>query len=435
MVVEVQMPKLGATMEMGTIIEWLKNEGDIVEIGEPILEIMTDKINIEVEAISQGVLLKKLYEADTEVPVLVPIAYIGEPGETIEEESTVQLEKDIAENKLSENQEQGQTNRQPSSQTLVAGAKIRRTPAALKLAKIQGVDLSKVKGSGPNQRIHVKDVEMFIKNQNAMITPLAKKVASEQSIDTAAIQSATSKIQKEDVIREIPRKRSSSVNYNGIRKIVGDRMAISASTAPHVTLNTEVDMAKVIEIRNLLLEKIKSRTGYRLSFTEIIIKSVAYALKAHPMLNASLNGKQIDLHSDINIGLAVAIPNGLVVPVIRNVDKKGLAELTEESKKLAKNARENRLNSDDLTGGTFTISNLGMYAIDSFTPIINQPESGILGVGRIREQVVSINGAIEVRPQMSLSLSFDHRVIDGAPAAHFLTDLKEILENPYELMV
>lgn len=434
MAVEVQMPKLGATMEKGTIIAWLKDEGDSIKIGDPILEIMTDKINMEVEATSEGILLKKLYEADEEVPVLVPIAYIGEPGEKVEE-----LSDDKAENGLTAGDESVEQKIQPLKQEPIhfdkVETKIRRTPAALKLAKSHGIDLGQVKGTGPNQRIHLQDVERFINHSRIAITPLAKKIAAAQQIDTTAIKTSNQKIQKEDVNKVIPRKRVNTINYNGIRKVVGERMAKSANTAPHVTLHTEVDMTKAMEMRQLLLEKIKRRTGYRLSYTEIIVKAVAHTLKLHPMLNASLIGDHIELYEEIHIGVAVAIPNGLIVPVIRHADQKGLAQLTEDSKKLTKSARDNRLISDDLSGGTFTISNLGMYAVDCFTPIINQPEAAILGVGKIREQVVSVNGKIEVRPMMSLSLSFDHRIVDGAPAAHFLTDLKEILENPYELMV
>ncbi|MED1472425.1 dihydrolipoamide acetyltransferase family protein [Bacillus salipaludis] len=434
MAVEVQMPKLGATMEKGIIVGWLKNEGDPVKIGEPILEIMTDKINIEVEATNEGVLLKKLYEADAEVEVLVPIAYIGEPGEVIDKMEEERLENDLT--SPDENKElDHQMNNGLASRSFLVETKIRRTPAAVKLAKTHGINLSQIKGSGPNQRIQLKDVEVFIKNSSISISPLAKKITHRQQIDRSTIETTNSKIRREDVVKAIPQKHISTINYNGIRKVVGERMLKSANTAPHVTLNTEVDMTKVIEIRNLLIDKIVKKTGFKLSFTEMIVKSTAHVLRSHPMLNSSLNGNQIDLHTDINIGLAVAIPNGLIVPVIRNADQKGLAELTEESKKLANNARDNRLTADELSGGTFTISNLGMYAVDSFTPIINQPEAAILGVGRIRDQVVSINGAIVVRPIMSLSLSFDHRIVDGAPAAHFLTDLKEILENPFELMV
>ncbi|WP_042346988.1 dihydrolipoamide acetyltransferase family protein [Bacillus massiliigorillae] len=435
MVAEIQMPKLGATMEKGTIIEWFKNEGDSVELGEPILEIMTDKINMEVEAISSGILLKKLFEVDTEVPVLVPIAYIGELGENIAEKLVDQTKNETENNKSMVNEGGEIKSEKPSLQSTFIDSKIRRTPAALKLAQRHGLDLSKIKGSGPKNRIHQKDVELYMKDNSVPISPLAQKIVAEHNIDLSSRQSVHTKIQSEDVLKGISRTTSSSVNYNGIRKVVGERMAKSAHTAPHVTINTEVDMTNTMDMRNSLLEKIQSKTGYRLSYTEIIVKSVAHTIKSHPMLNASLNGNQIDLHSEINIGVAVAIPNGLVVPVIRNANQKGFSDLAVESKNLAKKVRENKINADELQGGTFTISNLGMYDVDSFTPIINQPESAILGVGRIREQVVSHNGAIEVRPYMSLSLSFDHRVIDGAPAAHFLTDLKAVLEKPYELMI
>jgi pyruvate dehydrogenase E2 component (dihydrolipoamide acetyltransferase) len=436
MPVEVLMPKLGATMEKGTIIEWLKNEGDPVEIGEPILEIMTDKIGMEVEASASGILLKKLYEKDAEVPVMVPIAYIGEPGEKIEAKTVVDQEIQIKKDKKVIQHEESNQTGENLYQTNNVDSKPRRTPAALKLARQHGIDLRKIKGSGPNNRIHVKDVELFIQNSKKL-TPLAKKIAENTKVDTNSIPVSLNykKVRKEDVIKEIPRNGARSVKYYGIRKIVGERMVQSIHTAPHVTLSTEVDMTAAIDLRKRLIDKIQAITGYRLSFTEIIVKCVAHTLKAHPMLNASLIGDQIEIHSDINIGIAVAIPNGLIVPVIKNADQKGLALLTEESKKMVKSARENTLTSEKLSGGTFTISNLGMYEIDTFTPIINQPESAILGVGRIRDQVVSVNSSIEIRPQMTLSLSFDHRIIDGAPAAQFLTDLKEILENPYELMV
>lgn len=432
---DVLMPKLGATMETGTIITWFKEEGDSIEVGEPILEIMTDKINMEVEATNSGILLKKIYDNDTEVPVLVPIAYIGQPGEIITEDENIQaeFEKEAATEKIES--EDSERNVELHTHTLLVDTKIRRTPAALKLAKNHGVDLRKVQGSGPKSRIHQIDVQRFIEKTIRPISPLAQKMATQHNLNPSTIQSTNTKIKKEDVLSQLSQVQSNTINYNGIRKVVGERMASSSQTVPHVTLNTEVDMTNAIQLRQALMERITRKTGYRLSYTEIIIKSVAHALTLHPMLNASLNGNVIELHSDVNIGLAVAIPNGLVVPVIRNADKFGFAELTEESKLLAKKARDNKITPSDLQGGTFTISNLGMYAVDSFTPIINQPESAILGVGRIKEQVVSINGKIEARPFMSLSLSFDHRVIDGAPAAHFLTDLKEILENPYELMV
>src|SRR5690625_661781 len=193
-------------------------------------------------------------------------------------------------------------------------------------------------------------------------------------------------------------------------------------------------MTKVIDMRKALLPIVESQTGYRLSFTEIIVKTVAHTLESHPRVNASLDGDEIVINKDVNIGLAVAVEDGLIVPSVKQANKKGLAELTETSKTLGKKARENKLKQVEMQGSTFTITNLGMYAIDSFTPIINPPETAILGVGRIAEKPVVVDGNVEVRPMMVLSLSFNHRVIDGAPAAAFLTELKANLEDPYSLL-
>lgn len=431
---QVLMPKLGATMEKGTIIEWLKNEGDRIEKGEPILEIMTDKINLEVEATTSGILLKRLFDVNEEVAVLEPIAYIGEAGEEIDSVQIIRTESLKGEIK-------------PVVESIVplmdtektinfnGVNKPRRTPAANKLAKDNGIDLRQIKGNGPNNRIHVKDVELFI-NSRKKASPLASKLASDQNIDLANIQGtgANGKIVAADVVSNRPILQNQTIQYTGIRKVIGERMVQSVTTVPHVTLTSEIEMAAAIELRTKLLDKINKITGHRLSYTEIFIKAAAQALKAHKMVNASLNGNTIEIHSEVNIGLAVAIPNGLVVPVIRNADTLGLSALTEENKRLVKLARDNKLAPENLSGGTFTISNLGMYAVDTFTPIINQPQSAILGIGRIREKVVSEKGSFAAKPFVTLSLSFDHRVIDGAPAAEFLTEIKNLLENPYELM-
>lgn len=221
---------------------------------------------------------------------------------------------------------------------------------------------------------------------------------------------------------------------SGMRKIIADRMAQSAYTAPHVTLTTEVDMLKVKELRSVLIPVVEKQTGLKISFTDILIKAAGTAISRHPQINVSIEGDEIVQHNEINIGLAVAVQDGLMVPVIKNVPAIGLAAVTKAAKDIGKRARENKLLPDQLKGSTFTISNLGMYAIDVFTPIINQPESAILGVGRIQDKPVAINNTIEIRPMMTLSLSFDHRAMDGAPAAAFLTELKQILENPFELL-
>lgn len=225
------------------------------------------------------------------------------------------------------------------------------------------------------------------------------------------------------------------MKLKGLRKAIAEKMLESVRTIPHVTLTSEVDMTKAIEVRKALLPVIEGQTGYRLSYTEIIMKTVAHVLGNHPKVNASLIDNEIIYNKDINIGLAVAVENGLVVPSLKQVNTRGLAELTEMSKILGKKARESKLTPDEMQGSTFTISNLGMYAIDGFTPIINPPETAILGVGRIIEKPVVVEGQVEVRPMMVLSLSFDHRVIDGGASSRFLTDLKASLEKPFSLLV
>ncbi|MEH7522459.1 dihydrolipoamide acetyltransferase family protein [Bacillus sp. JJ1503] len=423
MATEVLMPKLGATMESGRIMKWLKQLGETVDSGDPLVEIMTDKINIEVEADTAGVLTKIIYQEDEEANVGEIIGYIGQEGEV--ELSTVYSETGLL----------------PQDEPTLHFPKVRRTPAARKLAISRGVNLEDVKGTGPQGRIQRKDVEEFTK-KIVKPTPLASKIAKDQNIDVASIKGSgvNGKILRSDVVEKLNELETSlpeteRIKVQGIRKIVSQRMAQSAFTAPHVTIMTEVDMSNVIEMRKQLLPGIEKQTNLRLSYTEIIMKTVAKTLRKHPKINASLNGDEIILHSQVNIGLAVSIPDGLLVPVVKTADQKGLAELTKECKRLSGLTRDGKLQPDDMASGTFTISNLGMYAVDTFTPIINQPESAILGVGRIHEKVVGVNGKIELRSMVSLSLAFDHRVIDGAPAAAFLTELKEMLENPYQLLV
>lgn len=410
---EVLMPKLGMTMETGTIVQWFKEEGDSVEAGEVLLEVMTDKINIEVESYESGTLLKKYYQEDDVVPVNQVIAYIGNPGEQVPDEPPA-LDGDQAEageETVETADEKAPSEAQQSVDQTID--KPRATPAARKLAREHDIDLRSVVGSGPRGRIHREDVQNYIDQQ--LRKPAATK--PEQPIERRPIV-------------DQPR-----TPISGMRKVIGERMVQSVHEAPHVTLHTEVDMTQAVEMRKKLLPVIEEKTGLRLSYTEIIIKAVATVLKDHPMLNASIVGKEIVSHSDINIGLAVSHPEGLLVPVIERADQLGLAELTRTSKQLAKEAREGRLNPDRLQGGTFTISNLGMYAVDSFTPIINLPETAILGVGRIVEKPVGYNGEIVLRSMMALSLSFDHRIVDGAPAAAFLTQLKDVLENPFQMLI
>lgn len=444
------MPKLSSTMEVGTILQWFKEEGDPVEIGEPIFEIMTDKINIEVESYDEGILLKRYFEVDDEVPVNQIIGYIGEEGENAPDESPgIQSDEDDAATSAlaPEAKAEEVAAVAVTTETRVASnEKVRATPAAKRVAKEKQVELALVTGSGPNGRIQEKDVINFVNNApaQAKVTPLARKVAQAEQVDLENVsgtgvngkivkQDITSSIQPKTVVADT--KPAARKKLSGMRKVIADRMQQSVNTAPHVTLTSDIDMTKVKEIRAQLLPTIEKQTGFRLSFTEIIMKATGLALSRYPSVNASLIGDEIVYNEQVHLGLAVAVEDGLMVPVLKDVNKKGLSELTTEAKEIGKRAREMKLLPDQMKGSTFTISNLGMYAIDAFTPIINLPETAILGIGRIQDKPVVVDKAIEIRPMMVASLSFDHRAIDGAPAAAFLTELKRILENPYELLV
>jgi pyruvate dehydrogenase E2 component (dihydrolipoamide acetyltransferase) len=445
MATEVVMPKLGATMEEGTIVSWLVQIGETVKEGDPIAEIQTDKIVLEIEAETTGVLLKTLYDTGAVVKVHENIAYLGEENESVED-----LKKQSQSVSLQPAEEQIPTPAEESAfqtRQLESGYKIRRTPAARKLAKDNQIDLRNITGSGPLGRIQKIDVDNYLAEHRLKITPLAKKVAEDQGIDYLGIKGTGTqgKIVKDNIVTSsigendgnmTSAQAEKRVPFKGMRKVIADRISRSAYTAPHVTLLSEIDMTKCVSLRKDLLPVIEKAEGLRVSFNEILMKATAFALKQHPGINISLEGNEIVYHSNIHIGMAVAVPDGLVVPVLRDVDQKGLAAIIREAKMIGKQAREGKLSPDDMQGSTFTISNLGMYAVDGFTPIINAPNAAILGVGRIQEKpVVILDGEVAVRSMMNISLSFDHRIIDGAPAAAFLTDLKDTLENPFKLMI
>ncbi|KUF21722.1 dihydrolipoamide acetyltransferase family protein [Bacillus sp. G1(2015b)] len=438
---EIFMPKLSSTMEVGTLLQWFKEEGDSVEIGEPLFEIMTDKINIEVEAYDDGIFLKKYYEADDQIPVNAVIGYIGETNEQVPSEPPAQSDEDSSGSSESASSDTASSSSTEAPKT--PNEKVRATPAARKTAKDHHVAIHEVSGTGPKGRVQKRDVEAAVHSneKDQRVSPLAEKVAAREGIDLANVagSGAHGKIMKSDVTAAAAQTAESSPvktqKLAGMRKVIADRMSQSAFTAPHVTLTSEIDMTKAKEVRKQLLPAIEKETGYRLSFTEIIIHAVSNVLTRHPHINMTFEQNELHFHDDVHIGLAVAVKDGLMVPVISHANQKGLKQLTKEAKEIGRNARDQKLLPDQLKGSTFTISNLGMYAIDTFTPIINQPEVAILGVGRIQEKPVVVDGEIQVRPMMGVSLSFDHRVVDGAPAAAFLTDLKKVLEQPFELLM
>lgn len=361
------MPRLSLTMKEGTVGKWYKREGESVEKGEPIVEVVSEKATYDLEAPSSGVLRKILVEAGVDVPVNAVIGVITLPDEPFSEAETIAETQETAEAESEK--------RVPAS------------PAAKRLAREHGLDLSTVRGSGPEGRIVEEDVQRII----------------EQSAGTAP-------------------KVKQTIPLSGFKKTSAERLSMSFRTAPHSTIIMETDVSKAEELHQKA----------QVSYTAIIVKAVAKALSELPLINSTLEGDRIKMYEDVNVGVAVATENGLVVPVIHNADKKPLKEIDLAIKELTEKARQAKLTREDLTGGTFTITNLGMYDVAFFTPIINPPEAAILGIGKIIEKPVALNAKVEIKPVLTLSLSYDHRIVDGAPAAQFLQRVKEKIENTTE---
>ena len=462
MAVEVIMPKAGSEMEEGEIVQWFKNEGDHVEEGEVLLEIVTDKVNMEVEAESTGTLLKILAQAGDVVPVVQTIAWIGEPGEKIpgaSESGEVAPAETIIEKKVD------YTPVKEVEKVDYSG--LRATPAARAYARKKGIDLSKVKGSGPKGRIHKDDVLDYKLNSKVKISPLAERIAKIEGINTESIVGTgpNGKIMKADIMAvlhgapkveaapkaEVAPKapkapKAPNENQWGIvetvpmspmRKVISKRMSESYFSAPTFVVNVEVDMTELLALRKKVVDAIIEETGKKATVTDFISLAVIKSLMKHPYVNASLSSdeKEMYLHHYVNLSIAVGMDSGLVVPVIKGADKMSLKELVVASKEITTKALNGKLKPDEMADSTFTISNLGMYGVKSFVPIINQPNTAILGVSATVPKPVVYNGEVTVRPIMTLTLTADHRVVDGLEGAKFMKTLKEAIENPLSLLI
>ncbi len=457
MATKMVMPLLGQTMEEGTIIQWFKKEGDEVKEGEPLLEVMTDKVNMEVEAPESGVLRKILAQVDDIVPVKEPICIIAGADEPIdhllEEEAAPAAEaKPVEEAAAPAPAEQvpAAAEERPSAPEGAEG-RVFASPAARRVAREKNIDINLLagKGTGPNGRIVEEDVLQFAA-QAPKASPLAGKAAAEAGVDISRIEGTGvgGKVMKEDVERAaavpapapIPTAPAAAaqigatIPFSGMRKVVAQNVQASIQSAVHVTLVMEVDMTECVELRNQVLESTEKTYGVRISYTDIIAKAVARAILDKPIVNSSLQEDKIVIHDRVNIGIATAIEGGLVVPVVHDVQSKTLPQISKEIKDVVAKARSGQAPADLYRGGTFTITNLGAYGVDSFNPVITPGQSAILGVCRIVEKPVVVDGDIEVRSMMNLCLTFDHRVMDGAPAAEYLKRLKEILESPYLML-
>jgi|BioPla2DNA2_1021312.scaffolds.fasta_scaffold05436_7 pyruvate dehydrogenase E2 component (dihydrolipoamide acetyltransferase) len=426
----VVMPKLGLTMTEGTLSAWKKKEGDAVKEGEPLFDVETDKLTNTIDAPASGILRRIILAEGQTAECLAPVAIIAEADEDISGLLPAQEDAAAPTEAGTPAAVQISATAEPSG---APAARVIASPVAKKLAKELGIDVALVTGTGPRGRITEEDVRNYKAAEPAVkASPLAAKVAADIGLDLADL-GGQGRILAEDILKylESSREKTSeevreeTVPMNGMRRAIAKNMLNSHLTSPTVTLNLSVDMSEM----KLYREQLK-KYDIKVSYTDLLVKFTAKALTEFPLLNCSVEDNKIIYKRYVNMGVAVALDDGLVVPNITDADKKSLTQISAEVTELAKLAREGGLSMDQLRGGTFTITNLGAYGIESFTPIINQPEVAILGVTTIEDRAVVRNGEIVIRPMMTFSLTADHRVIDGAVAASFLQRLKNLMENP-----
>ncbi|MCS0670170.1 dihydrolipoamide acetyltransferase family protein [Cytobacillus firmus] len=410
MAVEIRMPQLGLTMEEGTVDQWLKQEGDEVKIGDPIVQIQTDKLTSEIESEVDGVLLKIVAKEGEDIPVKGLLSYIGQPGEevgTADEAAAGPKEEIPAEAEV-------KAEETFAALPAMSGGRIKISPLARKTAKKLGVDITILHGTGPGGRIIQQDI---LKKAEEPAAP--EKAAP---AEPAAAHAGSIELMDGDTV----------VKLTGMRKTIAERMYRSHNEIPAVTQDVKIDVTKLMEFR----KQLNANRETKLSVNDFMLKATAKALKKNKNILVSLDGDKIIKRAHVNLGMAVSLDEGLIVPVIKDADKMGIEELSETAKDLAVRAREGKLNMDEYSGSTFTISNLGMYGVSSFTPIINQPDAAILGVNTIQSELdMDDEGKVIKKQVMTISLTFDHRLLDGSAAAVFQQDIKKLLEDPMNIIL
>jgi pyruvate dehydrogenase E2 component (dihydrolipoamide acetyltransferase) len=420
------MPRMGLTMETGRIICWLKQEGQTVKAGEPLLEIESDKAAVEVEALESGVLGKILAGPGEDYPVGAVIGYLTQDGETLNQNAIT-----------------------PSDPT-VTHSKVKASPAARRLARQLGVNLSEVNGSGPNGRIvawNVKEAAQLVEKthqwDSGRVSPVAQRVAADLGVDLTQVKGSGpgGSITRKDVelaarapqlqsAVELAADDTTIEPFTRIQRVMAERMAQSFTTAPHFYLHVEVDARQLVALRGQLVPRLEKRAGVHLTFTDLLIYFCARSLPRHPLVMAQWTPKGLKRFNRVHIGIAVETENGLVAPVLRDADKLGLVDIARQRMDLVERARQDKLLPSEFEAGVFTITNLGMYHIDSFDAILNPPQAAILAIGQIKERALVENGQLAPAAMLNLSLSVDHRVLDGTRGARFLNDLVEMIETP-----
>jgi pyruvate dehydrogenase E2 component (dihydrolipoamide acetyltransferase) len=412
----ITMLALSPTMDEGTLVEWLKKEGDTVSEGELIAEIETDKATMEMESFHDGVLLKLLAAKGDALPVGAPLAVIGQKNEDISDllaslKSGGTPAKAAAEPTSAAPADASRASTPASAPASPEDGRMKVSPVARKMAVEAGLNLSSVSGSGPGGRIVMRDIE------EAIARPAAAKVSA--AAIAAPADAAPTKLP-----------------LSQMRKTIARRLVEVWTTTPHFYVTAEFDMAKTMAQRKEINEGLASSgSSVKISVNDMIIKASAMALKAYPKVNVSFQGDHLVQYADVHIGIAVAVDDGLITPVIRNADLKSLSTIATEVRELAGRAREKRLKPNEYSGGTFSISNLGMFGIDEFSAIINPPEAAILACGAVQDVPVVVDGEVRVGTRMRVTLSCDHRAVDGAAGAGFLLELRKLLENPVLMLI
>lgn len=444
---EIYLVKVGMTMTEGMVEEWYVADGGTVAKGDLLYRLETEKVNLDVDAETSGVVRHKVPTGVMLKPGDV-VGYIYAPGEAIPEDVGSAASAPVASG--ASTPLAAMDPRPPAAPINRTGDRALSSPAARRRARELGVDYTTLTGTGPGGRIVEADVERAGSTSAPLgaapvkASPLAKRIAAERGIDITQVKGTGpgGRITRDDV-EHVPiavtrpaaaARSASTIPLKGMRKTIATRMHESLQSSAQLTMDMDVVMEDAVKLREQLITEWEGE-GIRPTYTDIVIRAVAKALRSHALMNSSFGANEITLHGDIHVGLAVAVEEGLVVPVIRNADRASLKEIAVAAASFARAARDGTLGLDDMSGGTFTVSALGMFGVDSFTPILNSPQAGILGVNRIRDDVAWQGERPVKQKRMRLSLTWDHRVLDGAPAAQFLATVRDLLEAPYRLLV
>lgn len=466
------MPKLGFNMNTGKLVEWYKNEGDTVAKGEPLFSVETDKTNMDIEATGDGVVKKLFISAGDEIPVTLPIAVVGGADEDVSAvvaDAMAQLEgggaAPAASEETKEESTSAETEKAEKKPVAAAGGRMKITPRARRVAAENDLSLEGIEiiGTGWQGGVCEQDILDYLASNKVKATPVAQAMAAAEGIDLGAITGTgiNGKIMKADVEKAVSVNKAAAakqeaesseageakfspdgkeileeVPYAGVRKVIGDRLSESKFTAPHLYFTQKVNLEKLLDVR----KQVNSAQDKKTSVTDYIARATIIALQKYPEMNSSLVGDTIVKYKSVNLGIAVASPTGLIVPNIKNSQNMSVVELSKASSPLFEKARAGKLAIDEYTGGTFTISNLGMFGIENFTAIINPPEVGILSISSTKDEPIVVTAAdgskeIAIKPMMNIQVSVDHRIIDGLLAAQFVTEIKNLLENPISLLV